>query len=976
MPKLFFTLALLLLLNVAGAAPAGLDRTDESITALHAQHFLSDPDYWRQNAIAEGKCDGGKVATMLVEVAQVFNPVATVGNAIDLLKQRGVIGSPDVWKKTAVFGNTASGTNVATVLNRCAARLPIEAPRSAKAPPLEATRFAQIKVSYDVVIAGAGTGGVGAAVQAARMGRSVLLLEETDWIGGQMNAAAVTSMDEGVTLVRERGLYRELCGLIAAHYQPLGINYTTAYWNGHVCVEPRIGRTLLHRLLGDARGSGVLDLVLRTRVAKVHRNGNSVTGVEIESGGQSRQVTSKILIDATEWGDLIPLTGARYRAGNCTSDAIDPTRRVQDNTWTAVVKQYPQGVPDELLIKQPPPGYSEKVAVAFARSLTDGDQVDMKTKPWNWATFIGYRGMPDSSRQGDSPPITRTHLNYNNDYHSSVAEIEDPAARLATNREMRLKTLHLLYYLQHTLGKSDWSVANDEGFDSAYNQEEIDRWLADRPDLQPYRPLLIHFSIIPYTRESRRIIGLHTLTAREIERKNGKPIQFAHTVALGDYPVDLHGSMTAPYLELDLDREADIPDKFGGKGIGPFSIPFECFIPEKIDGFLPAEKNFSQSRLANGATRLQPHTLLMGQAVGAIAALAVEKQVLPRSLNPEFVQRALIDAGATLGIEPIKDVRWGTPEWKARQLDILRHGVPLSDSGARYEVDPHWPALPVGTSLGLCAGIGVDSHGRVFVFHRNERAWSNPFPTEPITDPTVAILDGQTGKLLESWGAGQFIMPHGLSLDREDNVWLTDVGLHQVFKFSPDGHLLLTLGERGKPGADQAHFNLPTDIAVLPDGSFYVSDGYRNTRVVKFDAAGRYQFEWGGKGTGPGEFNLPHGVAVDSHGRVFVCDRSNSRLQVFDPTGKFLAEWKGTEVGRPYGVAISSNDHVFAIDGGTRARALEFDPAGNIVATFGGPGDRPGEFQLGHDLAVAPDGSVYVAEGQGKRVQKFIRKSL
>jgi hypothetical protein len=385
-----------------------------------------------------------------------------------------------------------------------------------------------------------------------------------------------------------------------------------------------------------------------------------------------------VLVDATEWGDVIPLTGARYRVGNCTSDTIDPTRRVQDNTWTAVVKQYPQVVPDELVIKQPPPGYTDKVAAAFVRSLTDGDKVEMKAKPWNWATFIGYRGMPDSSRPGDSPPITRTHLNYNNDYHSSVAEIEDPAVRLATNREMRLKTLHLLYYLQHTLGKSAWSVANDEGFDTAYNREEIDRWLAERPDLALYRPILIHFSVIPYTRESRRIVGLHTLTAREIERKNGKPIQFAHTVALGDYPVDLHGSMTAPYLELDLDREADIPDRFGGKGIGPFAIPFECFIPEKIDGFLPAEKNLSQSRLANGATRLQPHTLLMGQAVGAIAALAIEKQVQPRALDPGLVQRVLLDAGDTLCIEPIKDARWGTPEWKAKQLAILRDAAPIS----------------------------------------------------------------------------------------------------------------------------------------------------------------------------------------------------------------------------------------------------------------------------------------------------------
>jgi peptidylamidoglycolate lyase len=304
----------------------------------------------------------------------------------------------------------------------------------------------------------------------------------------------------------------------------------------------------------------------------------------------------------------------------------------------------------------------------------------------------------------------------------------------------------------------------------------------------------------------------------------------------------------------------------------------------------------------------------------------------------------------------------------------------LADSS--YEVVRDWPALPAEHTLGLCAGVGVDSHNDVFVFHRNERAWTTPFPEEPIAKPTVAVLDGRTGKLLAEWGAGEFIMPHGLTLDREDNVWLTDVGRQQVFKYTHEGRLLMTLGERGVAGADQAHFNLPTDIAVLPDGSFYVSDGYRNTRVVKFDAAGHYEFEWGGKGSEPGKFNLPHGVALDSRGRVYVCDRTNSRLQVFDPRGKFLAEWKGPEIGRPYGVSVAANGHIFLVDGGdqsttppNRSKAVELDPAGKVVDTFGSYGAEPGQFQLGHDIAVAPDGSIYVAEGKGKRVQKFIRKT-
>ena len=666
---------ILVLAFTAGAHAGSLS---DDIAALAEHGFLNNPEYWTENATPDGKCDGAKTASLLIKLAGVFKKVSSIEDALAVLEEHRVIGSPDYWKKSAVSGGTCVGKNVSVVINRCAARIPVPPPKSAKATPLEPMPADKLRDSYDIIVAGAGTGGIGAAAQAVRMGRSVLLLEETDWIGGQAMAAAVTSMDEGGTLVRERGIYRELCGLIFSHYQPLGINPMTAYDFGHTCVEPRVGRRVLLMLLNDARGSGILDLALRSRVIKVSRSGDTVTGVDIESatssGKQTCHIASKVLIDATEWGDVIPLTGARYRVGNCTSDAIDPARHVQDNTWTAVIKQYPNGVPDELLIKEPPPGYTDKVHAAFVRSLVNGDDKGHNERPWSWKRFIGYRGMPDSSRAGDAPPITRTHMNFNNDFLSTVAEIEDSTRRTETNRAMRLKTLHLLYYVQHTLGKTDWSVANDEGFDSAYNRGEIDAWIAERPDLKLYRAILYHFSPIPYVRESRRIIGKHTLTAHEIERKNSKPIPFAHAVALGDYPVDMHGSMSKPYLELDLDHESDIPDKFGGKGIGPFAIPFECFIPEKLDGFLPAEKNLSQSRMANGATRLQPHTMNMGQAVGVIAALAVEQRIPPRAVDPVAVQKILLEAGDTLAIEPVKDARWGTKEWREKQMEVLRAG--------------------------------------------------------------------------------------------------------------------------------------------------------------------------------------------------------------------------------------------------------------------------------------------------------------
>ncbi|MCB1279566.1 peptidyl-alpha-hydroxyglycine alpha-amidating lyase family protein [Prosthecobacter sp.] len=317
----------------------------------------------------------------------------------------------------------------------------------------------------------------------------------------------------------------------------------------------------------------------------------------------------------------------------------------------------------------------------------------------------------------------------------------------------------------------------------------------------------------------------------------------------------------------------------------------------------------------------------------------------------------------------------------------MRHAVLLllltvvARAQSLHEVVPDWPQLPEGHVLGLCAGVGVDAQNRVFVFHRSGRKWSNPFPKEPIAQPTVTVIDGASGKVLSTWGENRFIMPHGLTVDHEGNLWLTDVGLHQVFKCTPEGKVLITLGERAKPGNDDAHFNLPTDVAVLRDGSFYVSDGYKNTRVVKFSAEGKFEFEWGAKGKGNGEFNLPHGIAIDAQGRVIVCDRENERLQVFDAKGGFLDVWKGAQIGKPYGIETGPNGHLFVIDGGSpslkpelRGKAIELDMKGTVIDAFGSFGKAPGQFQLGHDIAVGPDGAVYVAEGTGARVQKFVRR--
>ena len=304
-----------------------------------------------------------------------------------------------------------------------------------------------------------------------------------------------------------------------------------------------------------------------------------------------------------------------------------------------------------------------------------------------------------------------------------------------------------------------------------------------------------------------------------------------------------------------------------------------------------------------------------------------------------------------------------------------QHGPPPP-----YQVVHGWPQLPEGRILGQATGVALDPRGNVFVFHRAGRMWSEDPALPVISEPTIEVFEGASGRHLRSWGANLFVMPHGLTIDRQGNVWVTDVLLHQVFKFSPRGELLLTLGEARVPGTDRMHFNLPTDVAVLSDGSFYVSDGYANARVVKFSPTGEYQFEWGRKGTGPGEFDLPHAIDVDDAGRVYVADRANARVQVFDRRGNFLAQWRGAEIGRPYSIAVSG-DRAIIIDGGDqpeqgpdRAGAAEVDLDGRVLARFGRFGNQDGQFRLAHDVAVAADGSIFVVDAWGQRVQKFARQ--
>jgi DNA-binding beta-propeller fold protein YncE len=230
------------------------------------------------------------------------------------------------------------------------------------------------------------------------------------------------------------------------------------------------------------------------------------------------------------------------------------------------------------------------------------------------------------------------------------------------------------------------------------------------------------------------------------------------------------------------------------------------------------------------------------------------------------------------------------------------------------------------------------------------------------------VVFDRAGKFLRSWGDGLVKKAHGLRIDGEDNVWITDIGDHLVRKFDREGHLLLTLGRQGEPGAGRDRFNQPTDVAITPGGEFYVADGYGNSRVVKFARNGRFLQEWGAKGSGEGQFNLPHAIVLGPQGQLYVGDRENNRIQIFDANGTFRDQW--TEGGAPFGLFLVPDGRLFVADGRAN-RVTVLDRTGKALSRFGDAGTGPGAFSLPHALCIDPFGDVYVAEVNGQRVQKF-----
>lgn len=620
------------------------------------------------------------------------------------------------------------------------------------------SKAAPAQNSYDVIVAGAGTGGISAAIQAARAGVTVLLIEETDYVGGQMTAAGVTSMDGTGT-----GLYSEFVNRIQSYYSNRGLSIGKCnFRNNSTCFESHVGQQILKDMINEYPN---ITLSLRTKVKEVKKDGDKVSSVVLSLNNQD--VKTKVLIDATEYGDVIPLTGANYRIGNGTNTSPKTNACIQDITYPAHIKYYPAGVPEDIKIKTPPPGYNATLVSKFARIL---DKNSTATKfegsyPTSFLVHNWYRGIPNSSISNDTTDPTKTSLNWLNDYPAtqpyidysdgivlSTRYLEDINYRKQINCEAKLKTIQVLYYIQNELNQPNWGISLDENYDTDYNTQEN-----SCPNIpEDLKSIERNMPVIPYVRESRRIIGLTTVTAKDIKRE-GNPAKaaksYASSIAVGTYPIDLHNCTSDTYLESELESSSD-----SSSISGPFQVPVEALISNNVSNLIAAEKNISFSRLASGAVRLQPITMLTGQAAGALAALSVKQNVNPAQVKVIDVQKVLLKSKSVL--VPYTDFNESHPYFYDMQLISLRGimiGYSILNFGASDSINRGQASVlitrsfgykPISTSVPTFTDVPLSNIYNQYI----ESMYKNGFtsgclanpkkfcPNDPITNAQLAVF--------------------------------------------------------------------------------------------------------------------------------------------------------------------------------------------------------------------------------------------
>ena len=325
--------------------------------------------------------------------------------------------------------------------------------------------------------------------------------------------------------------------------------------------------------------------------------------------------------------------------------------------------------------------------------------------------------------------------------------------------------------------------------------------------------------------------------------------------------------------------------------------------------------------------------------------------------------------------------------------------APTNSAANPYRTIEGWAKMPEGRIWGSTAAVDIDPDGSsIWVA---ERCAAQGFiPPSQMREGQVFNCDGSnldpilkfdaSGKLVKAFGAGLFVFPHGLHVDFEGNIWVTDgVGRgtkgHTVHKFSPDGRLLMTLGKPGKGGAGPEEFNAPSSVVVARNGDIFVGDGHggdTNARIVKFSKDGKFIKTWGEKGSGPGEFDTPHAMAMDQRGRLFVGDRNNNRIQIFDQDGNYIVQWH--QFSRPSGVFIDKNDIIYVADSESESVSRNHDGwkrgirigrvnDGAVTAFIPDPVEKITGTSAAEGVAADSMGNIFGAEVGPKRVNKYVK---
>ncbi len=328
---------------------------------------------------------------------------------------------------------------------------------------------------------------------------------------------------------------------------------------------------------------------------------------------------------------------------------------------------------------------------------------------------------------------------------------------------------------------------------------------------------------------------------------------------------------------------------------------------------------------------------------------------------------------------------------------IFKDSYDTVASSETYLPKTVWPQNEQDASMaGEASGVAVGPDGDIYYLHRGSGSYGGDTFIE---EPTLLVLDGKTMEVKRRLGDGLFQSPHGLEVDDRGQIWITDISLNQIFKLNAEGSVLKTFGQPYGIGTeiglrirnvlpnfplplDYNQFARPTDMTVFEDGSFAVADGYRNSRIAKFNSDGVMEWEVNQLGNESGSFNLPHGISSDGQ-HIYVADRDNARIQVFDHQGNHVDTWDAPELGRPYGIEVGDDGLVYVADGGDYLNGKQDDPnsqivilnrQGKILERFGRWGTKEGELRIAHDIAVNANGDIFVAELLNERLQAFYQQ--